>query len=79
MRTGAHFLVGVVAILPTARIQPNSHRRHDNEPAGDGGNKGLATLERGANQHTAWAAPSQAEAAALFNVSVESIQPAGVQ
>ena len=56
----------------------NLLRRHSNESQRAMGATRLATLPRGSNQHAHWCAPSQDEAADLFNVSRRSVQHARI-
>lgn len=57
-------------------VSLNLHRRHlDTSQRGMVAAR-LASLPRGANQHTAKAVPSQAAAAALLNVSIDTVQRA---
>ena len=57
-------------------MSTNVFRRHLSEPQRALAAAALATSSRGRNKHTATAAPSQKEAAALFGVSPDSIQRA---
>jgi hypothetical protein len=59
-------------------ISVNLKRRHLSESQRARIAAEIAKLPKGANQHTAIAAPSQAEAAVLLNVSQDSIQRAAV-
>jgi hypothetical protein len=56
----------------------NLLRRHSNESQRAMGASRLATLPKGSNQHAQWCAPSQEEAADLFNVSRRSVQHARI-
>lgn len=57
-------------------LSQNVHRRHLEPGQRATIAAKLATLAKGTNQHTAQAAPSQAKAAELLNVSVDSVQRA---
>jgi N6-adenosine-specific RNA methylase IME4/ParB-like chromosome segregation protein Spo0J len=57
-------------------ISKNLKRRHLNESQRGMVHARIATLRKGANQHTAIAVPSQADAAKLLNVSVDTGQRA---
>lgn len=59
-------------------VSLNLKRRHLNESQRAMAASKIAKLPKGANQHTAIAAPSQGEAAAILNVSVDSIQRAAI-
>ncbi len=59
-------------------VSLNLKRRHLNESQRAMAAARIAKLPRGANQHTAIAAPSQADAAGMLNVSADSVQRARI-